>query len=275
MNDLLQQCRNFCGEHGSRCSSGDTCIQTMHDVPCIGALGDEIERLSTWINVIRGISGGDKYNRNLNIHGLCVDAIAGEQPPKWWVKHLRGDHDNPPALPVDFPSTPMSVLHPWVEQLTLMQQAVLMTAVRGPDGIRKDHPVKVLLRYFRRCTLVRAFERDVCFDPSAPGGGSFTGPLLEGDIREYIKIYLSHIDELPHHFQLHLMHAAEIVGYCCPDVRAREFWHEFYLAIVKDAHLAAETKEQMMIRLGDNEADWRAGEVVIAKGTGTSMERGA
>lgn len=170
-------------------------------------------------------------------------------------------------------ATPISVLHPWVQNLSLMQQAVLMTAVRGPDGIRKDHPVKVLLRYFRRCTMVRAFERDICFSPYAPGGGSFTGPLINKDINAYILIYLRHVDELPHHFQLHLMHAAEIVGYCCPDATARNFWHAFYLAIVKDAHLYPETREQMMTRLGDSEANWRAGEVVIAKGSGVSQPK--
>lgn len=62
---------------------------------------DEIERLQTWINVIRAISTEDKYNQNPNIVGLCLNAITGEEPPEWWVKHLRGDPDNPPPLPID------------------------------------------------------------------------------------------------------------------------------------------------------------------------------
>jgi len=32
-----------------------------------------------------------------------------------------------------------SVLQDWVHELTFMQQSVLIAAVRGPDGIRKDH----------------------------------------------------------------------------------------------------------------------------------------
>ncbi|SDF30085.1 hypothetical protein SAMN04488105_116128 [Salipiger thiooxidans] len=33
--------------------------------------------------------------------------------------------------------------------------------------------------------------------------------------------YLQSLDELPHHFQLHFMHAAEIIGYKHPDPRCR------------------------------------------------------
>ena len=43
------------------------------------------------------------------------------------------------------------VLQPWVLNLTYMQQSVLITSVRGPDGIRKDHVAKLLLRWLRRC----------------------------------------------------------------------------------------------------------------------------
>ena len=48
------------------------------------------------------------------------------------------------------------VLQPWVGHLTLMQQSVLIAAVRGPDGIRKDHPVKLLCRYLRRSFMLSA-----------------------------------------------------------------------------------------------------------------------
>lgn len=48
------------------------------------------------------------------------------------------------------------VTQEWVHRLPFMQQTVLLTAVRGPDGIRKYHPCKDLLRWFRRCTLISA-----------------------------------------------------------------------------------------------------------------------
>lgn len=160
-----------------------------------------------------------------------------------------------------------SVLQDWVHGLTFMQQSVLITATRGPDGIRKDHPVKVLLRYLRRSYLICAFDGKVRWSPYEPGGGSFTGPLNlkgtgegEGHIDKYVEIYLRHVDELPHHFQLHLMHAAEILGYKHPDGDVRGFWRALYLAIVNDAHLQPEPEEVMDRRLGDYEKHWRDAE---------------
>lgn len=159
-----------------------------------------------------------------------------------------------------------SVLQDWTNGLSFMMQSVLITACRGPDGIRKDHPVKVLIRYLRRCFLIRAFDGRVSWNPYEPGGGSFTGPLnpAAGNIEAYVEIYLRHVDELPHHFQLHLMHAAEILGYKHPEEDTRGFWRQFYFAIVNDAHLRVEPEEDMDKRLGDNEAAWRAAEEVTA-----------
>jgi hypothetical protein len=147
-----------------------------------------------------------------------------------------------------------------------MQQSVLIAGVRGPDGIRKDHPVKVLCRWFRRSFLISAFDGKAILNPHAPGGGSFTGPLVGFEtIHAAAKDYLRYVDELPHHFQLHMMHGAEIMGYKHPDPTVRDFWHRFYLMIVNDAHLQPETAERMDRRLGDREADWRAAEEVTAK----------
>jgi hypothetical protein len=159
----------------------------------------------------------------------------------------------------------MNVLQPWLAELTLMQQSVLLTAIRGPDGIRKNHPAKVLLRWFRRCVMYSAFEKKILENEFVPGGGSFTGPCPFDSIDEAVKLYISTLDELPHHFQLHFMHAAEILGYKHPDQHKRAFWNDLYLTLVKDAHLMPESERQMDIRLGDSEVDWRAYETVPAE----------
>lgn len=177
-----------------------------------------------------------------------------------------------------------SVLQDWVCELSFMQQSVLMAAVRGPDGIRKDHVAKLLLRWYRRCILLSAFDNCAVMNPIYPGGGSFTGPstyvdlhpsllatevgcrFWEVQMRKIVCDYLSAVDELPHHFQLHIMHAAEILGYRHPDKEIRNFWHQTYLMIVNDAHLEPELESKMEKRLGDSEKDWRAAEVVTAKG---------
>ena len=174
---------------------------------------------------------------------------------------------------------PGPVTQPWMDHLTFMQQSVLITAIRGPDTIRKNHISKFVIRWLRRCTLICSFGNEILtlpYDPGERKGGSFTGPSLHADVVEgrntwqdgmdnLIKGYLSTVDELPHHFQLHFMHAAEILGYKHPLPEIRAWWHKTYLRLVNDAHLVPEPEDVMDRRLGDNENDWRAAEEVTAR----------
>lgn len=161
---------------------------------------------------------------------------------------------------------PRSVLQPWVSTLSLMQQAVLLCAIRGPDGIRKEHPAKLFLRWFRRCVLIRAFDGLITPDPHAPGGGSFTGAWPDDITYEgAMALLLKHVDELPHHFVMHLMHAAEILGYKHPQADIRYCWRIVYFDMCKWMHLTPETVEHMDMRLGDNEKQWRKTEVHFAR----------
>jgi hypothetical protein len=162
------------------------------------------------------------------------------------------------------------VTQAWCHHVPFMQQTVLLTAVRGPDGIAKYHPCKYLLRWFRRCTLVSSLDGRVLMTPFHPGGGSFMGPSFElpsvlqgghhvvAKLDELVSEYLRALDELPHHFQLHFMHAAEIVGYKHPDPEIRAWWNSTYQRLVHDMHLWPETEAQMDLRLGDDRAGWLA-----------------
>jgi hypothetical protein len=157
-----------------------------------------------------------------------------------------------------------SVLQPWVNGLTMMQQTVLLTAVRGPDGVPKYGPTKMLLRWYRRCVLFSAMDREVLNTPYEHGGGSFTGPSLSAlfgsdwhePMAELVGAYLRELDAIPHHFQLHLLHAVEIVGYKHPDPDIRHFWAVTYERLVHDMHLWPETEEQLDRRLGDDRGQW-------------------
>jgi hypothetical protein len=170
-----------------------------------------------------------------------------------------------------------SVLQDWVHNLSFMQQSVLLTATRGPDGVVKEHPAKDLLRWYRRCFLISAFEKKVFTDPYEQGGGSFTGPLIIWDrimigkvptptsypinngksIDNSLTLYINSLDAIPHHFQLHFLHAVEILGYKHPIEIIRVWWNKVYLALVHDMHLFPETEEQMDRRLGDSESQWK------------------
>lgn len=161
----------------------------------------------------------------------------------------------------------------WVHQLPIMQQSVLLSGIRGCDGIPKHHKSKALVKWYRRCVLVSAFDRRILSTPCEEGGGSFTGPIkqipsdLSLELREEFEHkmlqqatddFIDSRDELPAHYQLHMMHAFEVVGFKHPTSWIREFWAEVYQRMAKAYHLWPETNEQMNLRLGDNVDGWLA-----------------
>lgn len=169
----------------------------------------------------------------------------------------------------------MNVTQEWTHSLPMMQQTVLLTAIRGPDGLPKYSCVKMLLRWFRRCVLLSAMDGKVLENPYDNNGGSFTGPSVavsspgvpdsesghliynwEPDMNSIVDEYLRSLDAIPHHFQMHFMHAAEILGYKHPEPRIRLWWFTVYSRLVNDMHLHCETVKQMDERLGDNRAGW-------------------
>lgn len=166
-----------------------------------------------------------------------------------------------------------SVLQDWVTQLPLMQQTVLLTAIRGPDNTPKYTPAKMMVRWLRRCVLLSAMDQRVLQTPYEKGGGSFTGPSIDPDaIRvsmdgtetprwearmEWVfNEYLRMLDELPSHFASHFRHASEILGYKHPDERIRKWWHSIYCSLVNDMHLHPESMADMDARLSDNREEW-------------------
>lgn len=178
-----------------------------------------------------------------------------------------------------------SVMQEWTKGISLMQQSVLLTAVRGPDGLPKEHVAKKLLRWLRRTFLLLAFTREILPRPYSSGGGSFTGPSMDTEeplepddevvqkafdreawktMAAYATEYIGCMDEMPMHFHFHLIHAAQIIGYKHPDEWTRAWWKEFYLRLVNAHHLFPESEELMDLRLGDSEAAWRAREQLIA-----------
>lgn len=160
----------------------------------------------------------------------------------------------------------MFVLQEWVSGISMMQQTVLLTAIRGPDGLPKYGGVKMLLRWYRRCVLLSAMDGRVLPDPCEPNGGSFTGPSIarncpecwELEMDAHVGTYLKEVDAIPHHFQMHLIHAVEIVGYKHPDGRISNWWRHVYLRLVNALHLRPETEEEMDARLGDSREGWLA-----------------
>lgn len=134
-----------------------------------------------------------------------------------------------------------SVLQDWVTALPRRHQAALITACRGCDGVPKRDPSKVIVCALRAAYLIPA-------DPSAvdrPGSFLYVSSTLVTSMQAFAS---SH-DEYPVHFFLHLLHAAQIVGYKHPDEIVRTDWRAFYEALVHKMHLAPEGEDDMDARL--------------------------
>lgn len=147
--------------------------------------------------------------------------------------------------------------------LTYMQQTVIITAMRAPDGIKKHHPIKTLSRWLRRCVLRSAFDGRVLWDPYEEGGGSFMGPCKTTEVTgidHAVELYIQSGDEIPLHFFFHFMQAVEILGYKYPDRVVRLWWQKVYHRLVAFCHLNIETEIELDRRLSDNELEWKARE---------------
>ena len=160
-----------------------------------------------------------------------------------------------------------STVQPWLSNIPMMQQAVVLQALRGPDGLEKYNAAKFIVRWLRRCLVISAIDHHIFTDPAEPGGGSFTGPSVSldpskpdmtwEDAMEYhVTEYMQKLDAMPFHYHMHLMHAIQILGYHHPDQRIRVWWCKLYVRFVHDMHLNPETADQLNHRLSDNLDNW-------------------
>jgi hypothetical protein len=162
------------------------------------------------------------------------------------------------------------VLQDWVTQLPFMQQSVLISAIRNHDGFTKGHAVKPLVRWYRRCVVISAFDGRALDTPHHPGGGNYTGPSCDTpdpevenweDLMEpHVTAFLDCRDEMTLHYYGHFMHGAQIVGVHHYSVRIAAFWSMVYRRMVNALHLNPETDDAMNARLGDNVVGWKARE---------------
>lgn len=145
------------------------------------------------------------------------------------------------------------VFQDWLFDLTMQQQSVLVLACRGPDSIAKFHPTKLIVARYRATVLKaaylgRAMRIDEGDDTTFMTMVQFTDDKCWDQIQRY---WFEHVDEVPHHYTMHLMHGAQIVGYKHTHELFRRRWHDFYLRSCHDLHLLPEYEDQMDERLGD------------------------
>lgn len=147
----------------------------------------------------------------------------------------------------------ISVFQDWLFNLPMQQQSVLVLACRGPDGIGKFHPTKEIVKRYRASVLKAAYygrpmQVDEYLDNSFMSLQHFS---RDKHWEIMCHQFFQHADELAHHYYMHLMHGAQVIGYKHPDGLFRRRWEGFYLACCLDLHLGRETEQQMDLRLND------------------------
>ena len=147
-----------------------------------------------------------------------------------------------------------SVVQDWVQDLPLRQQGVLLLALRGPDGARKESPSKPIIRSMRALALNSGrlgvpMEKGETFE-----GDAFMRNDLNYDSQAWAEAsdaFFASIDELPLHFYQHFIHAAAVIGFNYPVPIVRKHWLDFYHRAADKLHFNPETAEQFAYRLRD------------------------
>jgi hypothetical protein len=153
-----------------------------------------------------------------------------------------------------------SVQPNWCLELTLRQQTVLLLATRGPGGIADAHPCRDVQRAYRASMWNSPrFGRQLEWGEVSVADG-FMSLSLFSDDRQWgvvVNQFFQRVDELSHHFLMHLIGGVEILGYKHPDPRFRARWASFYVRSATELHMTGETEAEMDARLGDPDlADW-------------------
>ncbi len=147
------------------------------------------------------------------------------------------------------PGPIQSVLQEWVMRLPLRLQGVLVSAIRGCDTVARHDHSKVLARVYR-AEILNAHG----MDPKKSKSFILWAEIPE--TLEMMKKFLNDCDHLPSHYVMHLLHAAEILGYTHHNMERRDMWASFYRTACNKYHLRPETYAEMLARLTKNEDDF-------------------
>lgn len=141
-----------------------------------------------------------------------------------------------------------SILQPWVEELPIREQGVMLSAVRGCDTTAKPNapgegPIERHLVAFLRWTfLIPADDREV----------EYPGAFMRDSFPMRNQWKPSEMGHLPVHFYAHLMHAFQVVGNRHPELRIRQVGTDIYTRMVECLHLRTEPYPTYVRRLSED-----------------------
>lgn len=155
-----------------------------------------------------------------------------------------------------------SVLQPWVMELDLRHQGVIVSAMRGCDIAPRHDPSKIAQRLLRGAVL----ETHV-----GKYGNPKTYIIYEQNAErwwELMKPFIRNWDHYPNHYVVHFMHAVEIIGYHGPDAHPvyKDRWEWLYKTMCLAMHVNCETQEQLDRRLSAPEDEFNAAQDAMEGG---------
>jgi hypothetical protein len=170
------------------------------------------------------------------------------------------------------------VFQEWMFPLPMQQQSVLVLACRGPDGIPKHHPSKGVVQRYRASVLKAARLGRVMLSDENEGGDFLTLEHFTDDHHwsTLLRDFFENVDGIAHHYYMHLMHGAEIIGYKHPQNLFRDRWGQFYSLCCKNLHLPPESEGAMDARLSDwDRQHWAAPAHVFNEPAATARSDGS
>ena len=155
-------------------------------------------------------------------------------------------------IPQNTMSRKQCILQDWVLNLPgLRHQGVLICAIRGCDTAPKDDVSKSLARCLREVVL-NAFVDD------SAKAKTFIEKVSDEVLLLRMRVFLYSLDQYPLHYVMHVIHAAEIIGYFYQgenEITSLR-WAQFYGNACGKLHLYPETKEQLNTRLLKDEDEF-------------------
>jgi hypothetical protein len=147
-----------------------------------------------------------------------------------------------------------SVQPEWCLALPIQQQTVLLLAARGPGGIADTHPCSDVQRAYRASMWNSPrYGRELQWGEVSVADDFMSLSLFSDDHQWGVVVnqFFQRVDDLSHHFLMHLFGGIEILGYKHPDPRFRGRWAKFYQRAAAAMHMKGETEAEMDARLSD------------------------
>jgi hypothetical protein len=141
------------------------------------------------------------------------------------------------------------VFQDWTKELPWSQKVLLAYAMRGPDGVRKDHSIYAIMRAYKAAILKTPVGLTI--SPSDPGSSILDATRLTDEAlwKADIKEYFVYREQLPFLFNDHLRRAVQVVGFRHFDRTYRDRFYFFYAEFCRTDNVNIETLEMLNKRL--------------------------